>query len=71
MDQETFNLSIRQFLKMVGINSQREIEHAVEKALADGSLSGSESLKAKMTLELPGVKLKVDFDGEIKLERGT
>jgi hypothetical protein len=56
---------------MVGINSQREIEHAVEKALADGSLSGGESLKAKMTLEVPGVKLKVDFDGDIKLERGT
>src|SRR5690606_12830148 len=31
MDQETFNLSIRRFLKMVGINSQREIEQAVEK----------------------------------------
>jgi hypothetical protein len=69
MDQETFNLSIRQFLKMVGINSQREIEHAVEKALASGALSGNESLPAKMTLEVPGVKLKVDFDGEIKLER--
>lgn len=71
MDQETFNLSIRQFLKMVGINSQREIEHAVEKALANGSLSGTQSLKAKITLELPEVQLKVDFDGDIKLERGT
>ena len=28
MDQETFNLSIRKFLKMVGVNSQREIEQA-------------------------------------------
>jgi len=34
MDQETFNLSIRKFLKMVGVNSQREIEQAVGKALA-------------------------------------
>ena len=33
MDQETFNLSIRKFLKMVGVNSQREIEQAVQKAL--------------------------------------
>ena len=32
MDQETFNLSIRKFLKMVGVNSQREIEQAVQKA---------------------------------------
>ena len=33
MDQETFNLSIRKFLKMVGVNSQREIEQAVQKAI--------------------------------------
>lgn len=70
MDQEAFNLSIRRFLKMVGINSQREIEHAVEKALADRVLTGSESLPAKMTLEVPGLKLKVDFDGHIELDRG-
>ena len=38
MDQETFNLSIRKFLKMVGVNSQREIEQAVQKAL-DGAAS--------------------------------
>ena len=29
MNEETLNLSIRKFLKMVGVNSQREIEHAV------------------------------------------
>ncbi len=69
MNQETFNLSIRRFLKMVGINSQREIEHAVEKALADRALNGNESLPAKMTLEIPGLKLKVEFDGAIELER--
>ncbi|RDJ94221.1 hypothetical protein B4Q13_16150, partial [Lacticaseibacillus rhamnosus] len=28
MDQETFNLSIRKFLKMVGVGSHREIEQA-------------------------------------------
>jgi len=38
MDQETFNLSIRKFLKMVGVNSQREIELAVGKALETGTL---------------------------------
>ena len=38
MDQETFNLSIRKFLKMVGVNSQREIEQAVQKALTGGKL---------------------------------
>ena len=34
MNEEALNLSIRKFLKMVGISSQREIEHAVAKATA-------------------------------------
>ncbi len=68
MDQETFNLSIRKFLKMVGVNSQREIEQAVQKALETGKLKGSESLPAKMTLELPSLGVKVPFDGEIRLK---
>jgi hypothetical protein len=70
MDQETFNLSIRRFLKMVGINSQREIEHAVDKALGDRLLSGKESFPAKMTLEIPGLNLRVEFDGTIDLDGG-
>ena len=36
MDEEAFNLSIRKFLKVVGIGSQREIERAVAQAIADG-----------------------------------
>ena len=68
MDQETFNLSIRKFLKMVGVNSQREIEQAVQNALQQKKLSGSESFPAKMTLEIPALGLKVPFDGEIKLK---
>jgi len=68
MDQETFNLSIRKFLKMVGVNSQREIEQAVQAALQKGSLRGNESLPAKVTLEIPGLGVKVPFEGEIKLQ---
>lgn len=68
MNEETFNLSIRKFLKVVGINSQRAIEQAVAKALADGSISGSVSLPASMTLTVPGLQLTATFDGEIKLE---
>ncbi len=68
MDQETFNLSIRKFLKNVGVNSQREIEQAVQKALQGKRLSGSESIPLKMTLEIPALGVKVPFDGEIKLK---
>jgi len=68
MDQETFNLSIRKFLKTVGVNAQREIEQAVAKAIAAGTLSGSETLPAAMTLEIGALNLSVRFDGEIKLK---
>jgi hypothetical protein len=68
MDQETFNLSIRKFLKMVGVNSQREIEQAVQKAMMDGKLQGSETLPAKVTLEIPSLGVRVPFDGEIRLK---
>jgi len=68
MDQETFNLSIRKFLKMVGVNSQREIEQAVQQAIQKGSLQGGETLLAKVTLEIPALGVKVPFDGEIKLK---
>jgi hypothetical protein len=68
MDQETFNLSIRKFLKTVGVGSQREIEQAVQKALEAKRLKGDESLAAKVTLEIPSLGLKVPFDGEIKLK---
>ena len=68
MDEEAFNISIRKFLKVVGVSSQREIEHAVEKAIADGRLAGSEKLAATMTLEVPSLGLKVGFDGDIVLQ---
>jgi hypothetical protein len=68
MDQETFNLSIRKFLKMVGVNSQREIEQAVQKGLEGKKLTGGETLPAHVTLEIPSLGLKVPFHGEIKLK---
>ena len=68
MNEETLNLSIRKFLKLVGINSQREIEHAVAQAVATKTVSGTESFPAKMTLEIAGLKVKVEFSGNIDLE---
>ncbi len=68
MDQETFNLSIRKFLKMVGINSQREIEQAVTTALASGKIKGAEAFPAKVTLVIAGLSINVSFDGEIRLQ---
>ena len=68
MNDETFNISIRKFLKMVGVSSQREIELAVRDALASGSLKGTETLPATMTLEIGSLRLSAKFDGEIRLD---
>jgi hypothetical protein len=68
MDPETFNISLRKFLKTVGVGSQREIEQAVDKALAEGRIAGSEIFPVHAVLEIPALGLNVRFDGEIKLQ---
>ena len=68
MNEEALNISIRKFLKVVGVSSQRAIEHAVAQASAQGTIAGTESFPARMTLEIAGLKLNAVFTGEIKLE---
>jgi len=68
VNEEDLNLSIRKFLKTVGVTSQREIERAVQRALAEGRIAGTETFPARMTLEIPGLQLDATFDGEIRLE---
>jgi hypothetical protein len=68
MNEEALNMSIRKFLKMVGVQSQREIETAIQAGLSSGKLKGGESLPARMTLTIEGVALSVSFDGKIALE---
>ena len=68
MNPDAFNMSIRKFLKMVGVHSQREIEAAVEQAMSTGKLEGAESLPVKMTLTMGGTDLNVTFDDKIDLE---
>ena len=68
MDQEVFNMSLRKFLKVVGVTSQREIEQAVSNAIQNGSLGGDERLVASMTLELSAINLRIPITGEIQLK---
>jgi hypothetical protein len=67
MNEEVFNMSLRKFLKVVGITSQQEIEKAVRGALADGRLKGHEKLEAKMVLTIGPVGLNHKVDGAIEL----
>lgn len=68
MNDEALNMSIRKFLKTVGVNSQLAIEKAVQKAVTEGRLKGSESFPAAMSLSIGKLNLDVKFDGEIRLE---
>jgi hypothetical protein len=68
MDEQILNMSIRKFLKTVGVSSQREIEQAVARALAAGTVAGAQVLPATMTLRIPALTLEVTFDGSVALE---
>lgn len=68
MNEDTFNMSIRKFLKHVGVHSQREIEAAVARGMEEGRLKGNESLPVKMRLTMAGLELDVTFDDAIRLE---
>jgi hypothetical protein len=68
MNEDIFNMEIRKFLKNVGITSQREIEHAVLKAVEEGRLNGSECIEVKMTLESQVVNINHCIEGKISLE---
>jgi Family of unknown function (DUF6494) len=66
MNEDTFNMEVRKFLKVVGITSQREIELAVRKALGAGTLKTNATLDAKVVLTIPGIDLEHHIDGKIK-----
>ena len=68
MDEETFNQTIRRFLKTFGVTAQREIEKAVREAVADGRLHGDERLGVRATLMLDRVGSEVVVEGEIALQ---
>lgn len=67
MDEDRFNMSVRKFLKAVGVTSQREIESAVREAVKAGRLHGNETLKARMTLEIGPVGLRHEISGDIEI----
>jgi Family of unknown function (DUF6494) len=67
MDEDRFNMSVRKFLKVVGVTSQREIETAVREALKSGRLRGDEKLSMKVTLTIETIGLQHEIQDEIEL----
>jgi hypothetical protein len=63
MDEQRFNMSMRKYLKEVGVTSQQ----AIERAVRGEGLAGKGKLKVKMVLTGEGTGLKHVVDGEIDL----
>ena len=61
---ENFNMSLRKFLKQVGVTSQQEIERVVR----EGDLHGQSSLAVKVVLTADGTNLQHVVEGKIALE---
>jgi hypothetical protein len=68
MNEDNFNMAVRKFLKKVGVTSQREIEKAVRAGIDAGAITGDETLKARVRLEIDGLPLDVAIDGDIALD---
>jgi hypothetical protein len=68
MNEDVLNMSVRKFLKKVGVTSQREVEDAVRAAVSNGKLKGNEALPAKVTLTVGGIDLSVEIEGAVELE---
>jgi ribosomal protein L1 len=67
MNEDVFNMSLRKFLKKVGVTSQREIEKAVRSAIDAGRIKGTETLQAEVTIKIGDVELTEKIDGRIEL----
>jgi len=63
MDEERFNMSLRKFLKNVGVTSQQQIE----KHVREGGAGDASALKVKVVLTAPGTDLNHTIEGEIEV----
>jgi hypothetical protein len=67
MDEDAFNMSVRKFLKKLGVSAQRDIELSVREQLAAGELRGDETLEATATVVVSRLPRDVVVTGTISL----
>jgi hypothetical protein len=67
MDEEVFNLSVRRFLKKLGVTAQREIELGVREQLDAGELESEGKLQARATVTVQGLPREIVVSDEIEL----
>ena len=63
MDEESFNMSLRKFLKNVGVTSQQHIE----KLVREGGAGDVSTLNVKVVLTASGTDLNHIIEGEIEI----
>jgi alkyl sulfatase BDS1-like metallo-beta-lactamase superfamily hydrolase len=66
MNNDDFNMSMRKFLKQVGVTSQQQIEASVRSGLESGAITGGK-VSVRMTLTIAETGLEHVVDGEIDL----
>jgi hypothetical protein len=64
---ERFNISMRKYLKEVGVTSQQEIERLVR----EQNLAGKGKLQVRMVLTAKGTDLNHMVEGDIDLSDAT
>ena len=67
LDHEKFNISMRKFLKKVGVTSQQKIEEAVRIGI-ENNLMKTNQIKVKVKLEIKELDLNHEISGEILIE---
>jgi hypothetical protein len=67
MDADAFNMSVRKFLKKLGVTSQRDIEAAVREQIDSGALQGDEVLEVVATVSVKGLPDDIVVAGSISL----
>lgn len=68
MPDDTFNMSLRKFLKTVGVTSQQEIEAAVRAARDTGELPAG-PLTAKAVITVDGIGMRHEISGKIATDQ--
>ena len=68
MNEDKLNLSLRKFLKNVGVTSQRKIEEKVRDAISSSKISSSKKIIISAKLLSEDIDLNESIEGEIDIE---
>lgn len=68
MNEEKLNISVRKFLKNVGITSQRSIENGVRENVKSGKINNSKTIIVEAKISSKDLELSETIKGEIEIE---